>query len=81
MVETRLKPRFRASKTATIQTGLDAIKCVIRNLSTTGATIEVEYQIRIPDKFSLIVAEDNLNLSCQVVWRRGFRIGVTFDWP
>lgn len=79
MVETRKSPRYRALKAATIGEGSDAIPCVVRDLSTTGAAIEIEGHIGIPDTFVLVVREDDLRLSCRVVWRRDYRIGVVFE--
>jgi PilZ domain len=79
MVETRRAPRYRVLKAATIDFGGGAIDCTVRNLSTTGAAIEVPNQIGIPENFTLVVPDDGLHLPCHVVWRNGYRIGVTFD--
>jgi hypothetical protein len=79
MVETRIATRYRVSKAATIEFGGGAIDCTVRDLSTTGAALEVSNQIGIPAKFTLVVPGDGLHLPCRVVWRRGFRIGVAFD--
>lgn len=79
MVETRYAPRYRVSKSATIGHGRCAPGCVIRDLSITGAAIQVEDQAGIPDEFILFIEEDNLSLPCHIVWRKGFRIGVVFD--
>jgi hypothetical protein len=79
MVETRRAPRHRVLKGGTIDFGGDTIDCTVRNLSTTGAAIEVPDQTGIPGNFTLVVPGDGLRLPCRVVWRRGYRIGVTFD--
>lgn len=79
MIETRRAPRYRVSKAASIGYGPQAIHCIVRDLSTTGAAIQIEDQAGIPEQFILFVSEDGLRLSCRVVWRRGYRIGVTFD--
>ena len=79
MVETRIAPRYRVAKPAKIDHGGDKIECVIRDISATGAAIEISNLVRIPDTFVLIVPEDRLRLNCRVVWRKEFRIGVTFD--
>lgn len=79
MVETRIAPRFRVVKPAKIEYGGDKFPCTIRDLSTTGAALELSGQIRIPERFNLIVPEDGLILACRLVWRRDFRIGVTFE--
>ena len=79
MVETRRAARFKVLKLAKIGSGKDEIVCTIRDLSITGAAIEVEDQAVVPDSFALFVPEDGLNLTCRIVWRRGYRIGVVFD--
>jgi hypothetical protein len=79
MVETRIAPRYCVLKAATIEFGSSSINCMVRNLSTTGAALEVSNQIGIPAKFTLVVPEDGLYLSCQVARRGGCRIGVAFD--
>ena len=79
MVETRHDARHKVSKVATVDFSGGAIDCTIRNLSLTGAAIEIANQQRIPDKFTLVVPGDNLHLPCHVVWRKAYRIGVRFD--
>jgi PilZ domain-containing protein len=79
MLETRRVPRHRTLKAATIEFGGGAIDCTVRNLSSTGAALEVANQIGIPEKFTLVVPADGLHLACRVVWRKASRIGVTFD--
>ena len=79
MVETRIAPRYRISKAATIGFGGGAIDCTVRDLSMTGASLQVSSQIGIPGKFTLAVPGDGLHLPCHVVWRRGYRMGVAFD--
>jgi len=79
MVETRIAPRHRVTKPAKIDYGGYKIPCTIRDLSTTGAALEVSDQKEIPATFTLIVPEDRLKLPCHVVWRRNCRIGIAFD--
>ena len=79
MVETRIAPRVRINKAAKIDHGGDKIDCIIRDLSATGAALEISNIVRIPANFTLIVPEDRLKLKCRVVWRKEFRIGVAFD--
>jgi PilZ domain len=79
MVETRRAPRHRVLKAGKIDFGGGAIDCTVRNLSNTGAAIEVTNQIGIPEKFTLVVPGDGLHLPCHIMWRKGYRIGVTFD--
>lgn len=80
MVETRIALRYRAVKVAKIEFGAAAvIDCTVRDLSLTGAAIEVPSQAEIPEIFTLVMPDDGLHLPCHVVWRREYRIGVTFD--
>jgi hypothetical protein len=79
MVETRIAPRYRVLKAAKIECGGTTTDCTVRDLSITGAALEVPNQIGIPAKFTLIVPGDGLLLPCHVAWRKGFRIGVAFD--
>jgi hypothetical protein len=79
MVETRIASRHRVLKAAKIEFGCDAIDCTVRNLSTTGAALEISSQIGIPAKFTLVIPGDALHLPCAVVWRKEYRIGVHFD--
>ena len=80
MVETRIAPRYRASKAAQIDHGGDKTPCIIRHLSETGAAIELsDLSATVPDAFTLVVPEDKLKLPCRVVWRKAYKIGVNFE--
>jgi hypothetical protein len=79
MVETRRALRHRVLKAGTIDFGGGAIDCTLRNLSATGAALEIASQTGIPENFTLVVPSDGLHLPCHVIWRKGYRIGVTFD--
>ena len=79
MVETRIAPRYRVSKAGTIEFIGGTIDCVVRNLSVTGAAIEVSNQAAVPENFVLVMPDDGLRLLCHVVRRTEFRIGVAFD--
>jgi PilZ domain len=78
MVETRSAPRHRVLKAGTLEFGGGAIDCLIRNLSSSGAALEVSSQLGIPEKFVLAVPGDGLRLHCDVMWRNGYRISVAF---
>ena len=80
MVETRVAPRFRVSKAALIEYGGDKTPCIIRDLSVTGAALELsDLSMTVPAAFTLLVPEDKLKLPCRVVWRKGFKMGVAFE--
>jgi hypothetical protein len=37
--------------------------------------------VRVPPQFNPQIMENQLVLPCSIVWRRGFWIGVQFEWP
>jgi hypothetical protein len=78
MVETQYAPRHQVAKAATIYFGTGSIDCTICNLSSSEAALKASNQIEIPVKFTLAVPTDGLHLSCNVVWRKQYRIGVAF---
>jgi len=79
MVQTRAATRYRVMKPARIEHRGEGVNCTIRDLSLTGALLEVTDPALIPANFTLVVPEDGLKLSCRIVRRTVFRIGVTFD--
>jgi hypothetical protein len=79
MQEVQRAPRHRVLKAGTISFGGGAgISCTIRNLSDTGAALEVTSPIGIPQEFILLVEADHSSRQCRVVWRKEHRIGVAF---
>jgi PilZ domain len=79
MNEHRIAPRRRMLKAGTIEFGGGGIDCTVRNISETGAALEVVTPLFIPDRFTLFVPTEQLKRPCHIVWRREKRIGVTFD--
>ena len=51
----------------------------MRDLSETGALIEVSHTKSVPEQFTLIIPGYQLRLPSRVVRRSEFRIGVKFD--
>jgi hypothetical protein len=79
MVEGRAAPRHRVKKLASIEHGGDKTACTVRDLSITGASLEVSDPKSVPEKFTLVIPEDGLKIACQVVRRTEFRIGIKFE--
>jgi PilZ domain len=77
--EHRIAARQRVLKRGTIEFGGGAIDCTVRNISITGAALDVISPIGIPVRFNL-VTEGN-HIPCRIVWRKEKRIGVTFERP
>lgn len=70
--------RQRVLKSASIEFNGGVIDCVIRNISETGAALEVASPLGIPETFNLVLSGDQPRRRCQVAWRRDKRIGVAF---
>ena len=80
MAERRVTLRHRILKAGTIAFNrAGGISCMVRNMSPTGACLEVESQIGIPDRFTLVIESDRLQRPCHVAWRKDKRLGVAFD--
>jgi hypothetical protein len=79
MSETRIAPRKRVFKAGTIEFGGGAIDCTVKNLSETGAALEVVTPLFIPDRFTLFVPSAQSKRPCHIVWRKERRIGIAFD--
>lgn len=72
----RSAPRHRVLKAAAISFGGGAISCTVRNISTSGASLEVASPIGIPD--SIVLELEGGGRRCRVIWRKERRIGVRF---
>jgi hypothetical protein len=79
MVESRREARHRVLKAGTIEFNGGAIDCKIRNLSATGAALEVVSQTGVPEKFTLVHSGEGPHMPCRIVWRKAYRIGIAFD--
>jgi hypothetical protein len=79
--EHREAPRRRLLKAGRISFGggAAAFDCTVRNLSETGAALEVASPVGIPERFTLVIEADHLRVPCRVVWRKERRIGVHFE--
>jgi hypothetical protein len=53
------------------------VRCVVRNLSETGAKLEV-YELVLQNSFELVF-DDQSSRSCRVLWRKEPWIGVEFN--
>ncbi len=78
MSDKRADSRQRVLKTGAIEFGGGSIDCTIKNLSATGALLEVVSPLGIPERFTLHFLADRTRRACTVVWRREKRIGMIF---
>jgi hypothetical protein len=77
--EKRIALRRRVLKTAfvIISDKAPKIECTIRNVSDTGAALQVSTTIGIPQNF--IVIMDGVRRHCRVQWRTDTKIGIMFE--
>jgi hypothetical protein len=78
-IEKRLSPRRNTMIEATIvfQAGRVRMDCIIRNLSETGAKLEVASVVGVPNTFDLITPGHRPH-ACRVAWRSLKEMGVEF---
>jgi hypothetical protein len=78
-IEKRSAPRYKVLKGATIAFGGNGVECTVRNLSSSGAAVEVANPLGLPPSFMLVIEADQFIRRCRPVWRSDKRIGVAFD--
>jgi hypothetical protein len=75
----RFSARHKTLKGGSIMFGLaPPVECVIRNMSESGAAVEVKNVMAIPDDFQLLIKPELRKRHCQVVWRKHDLLGVRF---
>lgn len=77
--EKRIAPRKRLLKGAFVVLSEKApkLECTVKNLSDTGALLQVSTTFGIPANFDLILETHRHH--CHVVWRTDTKIGVRFE--
>lgn len=80
MIEKRMARRYRVLKSGTIAFGGGGgIDCTVRNLSTSGARVDVACPDALPARFLLVIEADQFIRRCHSVWSKDDRLGVAFD--
>jgi PilZ domain-containing protein len=81
MVEKRAKARRRTLKVGKIVFNgrCSVIDCTVRDLSDTGACLELPAGIGFPNSFDLMLGLEGWRRPCTVTWRSRNRIGVAFE--
>jgi hypothetical protein len=63
----------------TLDGGFAARRCVVQDMSATGAKITIDDPNMLPAKLRLALSRDaRTGRPCEVVWRRGKSVGVKF---
>jgi hypothetical protein len=79
-MEKRAVPRQRVLKrgTLTFHAG-GAIDCMVRNISSNGARVDVASPVGLPKSFTLVIETDRFSRHCHTVWKNEKQIGLAFD--
>jgi PilZ domain len=78
-MERRANPRKLVMLSGAIQFAGSTITCLIRDISISGAALDVANSHDIPERFNLVFRADGTHIPSHVVWRQEDRIGVAFD--
>ena len=78
-MDKRASPRYRVLKAGTIEFDGGPITCMVRNMSDTGAMLDVATAANIPKDSALILQGNRHRTPCHVVWWKEKRIGVAFE--
>lgn len=78
MRERRAAPRMRMLKSGRIFIGSWGVPCAVRNMSETGACLEVQTTYGIPTVFDLAMSND-WRRACKVIWVSDTKLGVQFQ--
>ena len=81
--ERRQHPRYTINRIAKFQADAYSLPrdCMITDMSKQGARLFAD-GVDVPDQFDLLISGDKgVRRGCQVVWRLGGEIGVTFVGP
>lgn len=79
MTERRKAQRMRTFKSGSVTFGfVPSIECLVRNMSSGGACLELERRATLPDDFSLLIKPECVRRTCRLVWQSSSRAGVQF---
>jgi hypothetical protein len=78
-MERRAIPRKPVLMSGAIQFAGGVINCLVRDMTISGAALDVTDPHAIPERFNLFFKADGTHIPCHVVWRQEERIGVAFD--
>jgi hypothetical protein len=78
-MENRAVPRKPVLMSGAVQFAGRAINCLVRDMSISGAALDVTESHEIPERFNLVFKADGTHIPCHVIWREVERIGVAFD--
>ena len=78
MQERRKIIRSRVLKSAKLLFGASWINCVVRNLSTDGARVQIPNTAGLPETLTMTFDGGRTLRSCRIVWRTSNETGLAF---
>ena len=78
-MERRVIPRKPVLMSGAIEFAGSTINCLIRNISISGAALDVTNPLDIPERFDLVFKADGTHIPCQLIRRQEEQIGAGFD--
>ena len=72
-------PRKTVLMSGAIEFAGNTMNCLVRNISISGAALDVTSPLDIPERFDLVFKADGTHIPCHVIWRQAEQIGVAFD--
>jgi hypothetical protein len=79
MTEKRIATRHRVLKRGVLTFGGGGIDCTVRSLSATGARVDVESPVGVPEEVTLVIETEKFARRCRPVWKKEKQIGLAFE--
>lgn len=80
MIEKRMAKRYRVLKRGTLAFGGGGgIDCTVRNISSSGARVDLACPTGLPASFVLVIEADQFMRRCHSVWSKDAQLGIAFD--
>jgi PilZ domain len=78
--ERRAGQRHRALKGGTLyfNKGYSSLECVVRDLSETGARIQMGETFGVPSRFTMSISGEDARVEASLRWRTSRNIGLSF---
>lgn len=79
----RTSPRTRTflKGRAIFNNRMSTMDCVVRNVSSTGAKLQLAESVTLPEQFELDIPQKGETVRVRLRWRRGDEVGVSFATP
>ena len=80
MLDRRQGPRDKVlyGGVAEINERGSTMDCVVRNIGESGACIELDQNVRLPEEMKLTIARKGRSFFARMIWRQANRVGLAF---